>query len=60
MLANEGPQTKLEYDTKQLRYNKNQTTLNPNNLTVMVALILVVGILGDPYKISITTRNTLY
>jgi len=40
-------------------YNSNQITLNPNNLTVMVALILLVGILGDPYKIPITTKNTL-
>ena len=34
-------------------------TLIPNNLTVMVTLIPFVEILRDPYKISITTKNTL-
>ena len=45
--------------TKQHRYNTNQTTLISDNLTVMVVLIPLVGILGNPYKIPITTRNTL-
>ena len=43
--------------TKKHRYNINQTTLIPNNLTVMMDLIILVETLGNPYKISITTRT---
>ena len=71
-VKSQSSKTMIRQTTKQHFFLRNKKTtqflqtsvlqkkkLIPNSLTVMVALIPLAGILGDLYKISITTNNTL-